>query len=197
MIHTLLHALGRRRSAVVVPLLGLSLMACGPDPFAPVARSENIDADVQVWALTGSPINYPTALLVAQRFAVRPDPSGSFDIGFDINPAGELVVLPVSRMISPLGGTRAVGFIVPTAAYADITEAPRDGWAVDSTIALNQGDVFLVRVVTQFCAFESSQDIYAKYRVDSILPAERRIRLTGRINPNCGFRSFADGIPEF
>ena len=39
--------------------------------------------------------------------------------------------------------------------------------------------------------------ISTKFRIDSILPAERRMRIAGRINPNCGFRSLQTGVPEF
>jgi hypothetical protein len=57
--------------------------------------------------------------------------------------------------------------------------------------------VFLVRVQTQYCQLEQSPEVYAKYIVDSIFPDERRIRLSGRVNPNCGFRSFLSGVPTF
>ena len=50
---------------------------------------------------------------------------------------------------------------------------------------------------TPLCQFDIRQDIYAKFFVDSVLPAERRVKLTARINPNCGFRSLLIGIPAF
>jgi hypothetical protein len=190
-------ALRRRRSVLATLVLSVALAACGPDPFAPRATSSNIDTTVEVWALTGSPINYPTALLVPQRFAVRPDPSATFDLGFDIDADGKLQVLPVSKVVTPLGGSRNIGFFKPTIGYDLVTEAPRSGWTFDETQTYEVGDVFVVAVTTQYCAFDVSNEVYAKYRVDSIFPAERRIRLSGRVNPNCGFRSFADGIPEF
>jgi hypothetical protein len=30
-----------------------------------------------------------------------------------------------------------------------------------------------------------------------VIPAERRFRLLGRVNPNCGYRSLNEGVPEF
>ncbi len=172
-------------------------MACGPDPFRPVARFVNLDTSVQAWALTGAPLNYPTVLVVYQNIVLRPDPSGSFDLGFDIDGDGRLQVIPVAKVMAPLSSARAVGFALPTAGYDAITEAPRDGWVFDETQTFDVGDVFVVRISTQSCAFDISQEIYAKFRVDSIFPAERRLRLSGRINRNCGFRSFADSIPKF
>ena len=197
-MHSPLRFLGARRPLLLATLaLAVGLAACGPDPFAPRARFSNADTIVEVWALTGAPLSYPTTLLVPQRFAVRPDASATFDLGFDIDADGNLVVLPVNAVVTPLGGTRRIGFIVPTTPYADIDAAPQIGWAFDSTITLAVGDVFLARVQTQYCAFEFNPEIYAKYQVDSIFPVERRIKLSGRVNPNCGFRSFADGIPTF
>jgi len=186
-----------RRAALLAALASAALVGCGPDPFAPVADGPTVDTNFQIWAMTGAPVPYPTGLAVPQRATVRLDPSGTFDLAFDITPSGLLQVLPVSKVVSPLGGARPIGVIVSPDLYANITSAPRNGWALDSIIELNVGQTFIVQVTTQFCQFEARQTIYGKFRVDSILPLERRARLSGRVNPNCGFRSFADGTPEF
>jgi hypothetical protein len=179
-----------------VAAVSVSAVACD-DPFAPIADSPNLDASIEVWALTGSPANYPTVHLVAQRLTVRPDAAASFDVGFDIDPDGRLIVLPVSKIVTATLGDRRVGIIRTDSIYNLITEAPRSGWIFDSTLTVNVGQVFLLRVQTQFCQNRSSPEVYAKYMVDSVIPAERRIRLSGRVNPNCGFRSFSSGIPKF
>ncbi len=186
-----------RRAALVVALAATALLGCGPDPFAPTPDGPNLDTSFQIWAITGSPVPYPTAFAVPQRATVRLEPSGTFDLAFDITPGGALQVLPVGKVISSLTGTRPIGIIVSGQPYAEILSAPRSGWAVDSIVELQAGQVFILQVTTQFCQFESRQVVYAKLRVDSIFPAERRARLSGRVNPNCGFRSFADGTPEF
>lgn len=183
--------------ALVGLLLAAGLAACGPDPFAPRAAFTTSDVSHEVWALTGAPINYPSAIVVAQRVALRLDAAGTFDFAFDINGADQVVMYPVGRVVTPLGTSRSVGVIRPTVPFAEVTEAPREGWLEDSVQTLDIGDAIIVRVQTQSCLFDFSPFIYAKYRVDSIFPAERRIRLSGRVNPNCGFRSFADGLPEF
>jgi hypothetical protein len=186
-----------RRAGLVVAVSAAALVACGPDPFAPQPDGPNLDTNFQIWAITGSPVPYPTAFAVPQRATVRLEPSGTFDIAFDITPSGDLQVLPVGRVISSLTGSRPIGIIVSSTPYSQIESAPRTGWAVDSIVNLQEGSVFVLQVTTQFCAGQTRQTIYGKFRVDSILPAERRARLSGRVNPNCGFRSFADGTPEF
>lgn len=186
-----------RRAGFVVALSAAGLVACGPDPFALRPDGPNLDTSFQIWALSGSPVPYPTAFAVAQRATVRLEPSGSFDIAFDITPSGALQVLPVSKVISALSGSRPIGVIVSSQPYGAVESAPRSGWAIDSIVDLPVGSVFLLQVTTLFCSGQARQVIYGKFRVDSILPAERRARISGRVNPNCGFRSFADGTPEF
>lgn len=186
-----------RAVSLAFALAVAGVLGCGPDPFAPVAREPNLDAAVEVWALTGAPTNFPTAYLVPQRFSVRPDAAGSFDLAFDIDADGRLVVLPVSLVVAALQGDRRIGLLRSNELYNLVTEAPRNGWVFDSALTVNVGQVFLVRVQTQFCQLEQSPEVYAKYIVDSIFPDERRIRLSGRVNPNCGFRSFLSGVPTF
>jgi hypothetical protein len=187
----------RRTLVLATAAAVVALVACD-DPFAPRADTPNLDATVEVWALTGAPASYPTVHLVPQRLTVRPDAAASFDLGFDIDPDGRLLVVPVSKVVTNTTlGDRRVGIIRTSEIYNTITEAPRDGWIFDSTLSVNVGQVFIVRVQTQFCAGQFQPEVYAKYHVDSVIVAERRIRLSGRVNPNCGFRSFLSGIPTF
>lgn len=189
----------RARLAVVALIwaIAASAAACGDDPFAPKAETEVVNTVFDVWALTGSPTNFPTVIFVPQRFAARPDAAGSFDLGFDIDGSGRVQVLPVARVITPLTSRRTVGITLPGTAYADIEAAPRNGWVYDSIVTVDTGQAFVVRVQTQYCALQLRQEVYAKYVVDSVFPADRRIRVRGRVNPNCGFRSFGDGVPTF
>lgn len=191
-IHRALRVAGLACALAIAGVLG-----CGPDPFAPVARDPNLNATVEIWAITGAPTNFPTVYLVPQRFAARPDAAGSFDLGFDIDEDGRLVVLPVTKIVASLQGDRRIGMMRSNETYNLITEAPRTGWVYDSTLTLNVGQVFIVRVQTQYCQLEQSPEVFAKYIVDSIIPEDRRIRLSGMVNPNCGFRSFLSGVPTF
>ncbi|MEX2182573.1 MAG: hypothetical protein WD771_11060 [Gemmatimonadaceae bacterium] len=182
------------RAAAALVVVGA--VAC-EDPFKPTAEFSTVETTFEIWALTGSPTAFPSVLLVPQRLVVRPDAAGSFDLGFDIDPSGRLLVLPVTKVVQALAGPRQIGIIRATDAYADITAAPTRGWVLDSTFTFDVGESFIVRVQTLFCSGTFFSEVYAKYQVDSIFPTERRIKLTGRVNPNCGFRSFATGVPTF
>ena len=189
----------RSRARRVVLLLALlaGVVAGCQDPFKLTARSANFDATFELWAVSGTPAAYPSGLLVPQGVVVRLDPSGNFDVAFDIDALGRLVVIPVSSAVAPVTGPRAIGFQRTAATYNSIIEAPKSGWTNDSLFVVAPGETFLVKVTTQYCQFDLRRETYAKFLVDSVLPAERRIKLVSRVNPNCGFRSLAAGIPLF
>lgn len=184
------------RTLVVLAPVVLAALACEAT-FEDRAQFANVDVPLETWAITGTPASFPTALLVPQHTVVRPDAAGSFDLAFDIDDDGRLHVIPVSKVVTALGGNRTIGLLRGTQPYSVIADAPRTGWLFDTTLVVNPGSSFLVKVQTLYCQFDFRQDIYAKVFVDSVIPAERRAKLSMRVNPNCGFRSFANGVPEY
>jgi hypothetical protein len=190
--------LGRRPALFAALALTLAAAGACEDPFNLEATSETDPLTIEVWAVNGSPDEYPSALVLPPPSTlVRPDANGNFDIAFDVDVDGKLLLIPMRLVVTPLLGARDVKFIESPATFDQVVAAPIDGWENDSTIALDPGDVVIVRVFANQCQLQLRQYIYAKLVVDSIIPAERRARLRGRLNPNCGFRSFLEGIPEF
>ncbi len=190
-------ALRGRPALLAAALAAILLASACEDPFELQASRVNVDVGLEGWALTGTAPSLPSVLIVPGYTMTRPDAAGSFDLGFDIDANGRLVVLPVGSVVAALAGTRAIDFLRPTEAYDAILEAPRSGYTSDSSLVLGVGDIFITRIASAFCQFDFRQEIYAKFRVDSIIPAERRFKVQALINPNCGFRSFQTGIPEF
>jgi hypothetical protein len=195
-----------RRPRALLAALALTLAVAGAceDPFKLEARFATQNMVFSVWSLNSSPDEYPTVLDIAVSFVngssaqlERPDAGGGFDIAFDVGDDGRLRVIPVRLAVTPLSGTHAVNFIETDALLDQIASAPAGGWDADSTIVLDEGDVFLVRVFAPTCQLQLRQHLYVKFVVDSIILAERRAKLRGKLNPNCGFRSFLEGIPEF
>lgn len=182
-------------ATLVVAALGLA--SCEAT-FEDGAQFSTRDVPIEVWAITGSPTSFPAGLLVAPPHGVVPlNVAGEFDLAFDIDADGRLLVLPVNKVVTALTGNRTIGLLRATEPYSVIPDAPRTGWLFDTTLVMNPGSAFLVKVQTLYCALDFRQDIYAKVYVDSVIPEERRAKLSMRVNPNCGFRSFANGIPEY
>lgn len=186
-----------RRSLVALAIAGVTGLGACDDPFAPRAQGANIDQSFELWALTGGPVSFPSAIIVPAASTSRLDPAGSFDLAFDIDSNGRALVYPVSSVVSPISGSREVQFLRGDGPYNTIVEAPRTGWTTDSVLVVNAGQSFLVKVTTLYCQYDIRQQVYAKFLVDSVIPAERRLKISGRINPNCGFRSLLSGLPEF
>lgn len=194
---TLLRSLARP-SRRLAALAGVALVvsAC-QDPFEVTASTPNLDRSFSVWAMSGTPASYPSAVYVADASAARLDDDGVFDLAFDLDAEGRVMVLPVSRVVSPVSGSRLVEFQRASGPFNTVVEAPRSGWKADSLLLVAEGQTFLVKVAQSYCAFDIRQEIFGKFVVDSIIPDERRIRISARVNPNCGFRSLLSGVPEF
>lgn len=187
-----------RRATRLLALLGLTGAVTGcDDPFQLQARLPNFDRGFEVWAITGSPATLPSALVVPTATVTRLDVSGSFDIAFDIDAEGRVVVLPVSRVVQPITGVRGVAVRRLSGVYNTILDVPNTGWVDDSVLVVAPGEAFGVRSTSLYCQFELRQQVYAKFYIESADPVTRKIVLLARINPNCGFRSLADGVPEF
>jgi hypothetical protein len=186
----------RFRHAAATLLVAVLATGC-EDPFEQTAQRSNFDSVITGWALSGSPLAYPSALYVPQLELSLIEPTGTFDLAFDIDETGRLVVLPMTRVVTPLSGNRSIGLMRGTQPYAAIVEAPQVGWQVDSALTVSQGGSFLARVQTRFCQFDVRQEIFAKFYVESVDAETRQFVLLARVNPNCGYRSLLTGIPEF
>jgi hypothetical protein len=84
--------------------------------------------------------------------------------------------------------------------FESVSEAPRTGYKIDSTVVASAGEVIVVEAVhnngsQDLCTFSLSPNVYAKISVDTIFVATRTIKFRLGLDPNCGFRSFAPGIP--
>jgi len=154
---------------------------------------------LSLWALSGTPPSYPSGLAIPTRQIVRVDGFASFDIAFDIDANGKTVVYPVKLVVATPGGSRAVGIQAIARSFEDVSAAPTSGYQKDSARVIGPGEVVVVESPHNgsgdICQFTISPNLYAKIAVDSVNLATRIIYLRMGLDPNCGFRSFADGIP--
>ena len=124
-------------------------------------------------------------------------------------PAAAPPVATPPRAVGPFGTT---GIIKDTTQlYESITQAPATGYDDSTVVTIKPGNVLLLQAfsVASGCTgqpISARQVIYAKMVVDSINtsaydpitnPQGNTIYLRMRVDPNCGFLSFADGIPTF
>jgi hypothetical protein len=174
------------------------LNACS-DPIRLRATLATSVDTLSVFALSGTPPSYPSGIAILARQAVRVDGFAGFDVAFDIDFAGNAVVYPVKLVVNTPGGSRPVGLQKLAGSFENVLEAPVTGYATDSSYALVPGETVVIQSAQNesgnLCQFALSPYVYAKVGVDSVSLASRTIYLKLGLDPNCGFRSFATGIP--
>jgi hypothetical protein len=178
--------------------VAVGLTACG-DPTSVQASFPTTVDSLSVFALSGTPPTYPSALAVLSRQVVRVDGFAAFDVAFDINAAGNAVVSPVKLVVVSPGGSRPVGLLRVPGTFETALEAPKTGYEADSSFILTAGEVVMIQSAHNtsgdLCQFAINPNIYAKITVDSLIVGTRSIFLRLGLDPNCGFRSFVAGSP--
>lgn len=184
--------------------LALALVACASiltacdDPNLLQAQLPTVTDVYDVFALTGTPAAYPSGINTYVRSTVRVDGNANFDVAFDIDGQGKVIVYPVQKVVTSLTSSRRVGLRRVTGTFESVDLAPSGTYA-DSALIAAPGEVIIVQSArngtNDACQFNISPFIYTKMTVDSISLASRAIRVQTVLDPNCGFRSFASGIP--
>ena len=176
----------------------VGLNACG-DPTNLEANLPTTVDTLSVFALSGTPPTYPSGISIVARQAVLVNGFASFDVAFDINASGNAVIYPVKLVVSSPGGSRPVGLIKVPGVFDEVLAAPKTGFGADSGIVMSPGEVVVVQSAHNtsgdLCVFAINPNIYAKFTVDSVNLSTRLLYFRMGLDPNCGFRSFATGIP--
>ena len=189
-----------RRPLAVAALSVLAAVGCR-DPFEIEAQFSTIEDVVTIYALSGTPLDLPAAVLVAPAAqAVRPGPDFVFDIAFDIDAAGAVRLLPVDVVARPgVVGGRTVGILlVDDMSYEEILRAPDRGYTYREAVTVTVGDVGILQANGHPSCLASffSTSVFAKFRVEAVDPVARTMRLRVRVDPNCGFRGLEEGTPS-
>src|SRR5215210_3865468 len=188
----------KARLALLATFSGVVVLSACGDPTNLRATIPTFVDTLSVFALTGTPPSYPSGLSIVGRQPVRVDGFGNFDVAFDIDASGNAVIYPV-KLIVAAGGSRPVGLLKVAAPFESVVEAPETGFDTDEPVVFAIGETVIIQSAhnasQDVCQFALSPYIYAKIAVDSINAGSRTLYLRMGLDPNCGFRSFATGIP--
>jgi hypothetical protein len=181
----------------------ITAASCG-DPFAVQAPFQTVTDSFAISALTRTPGSARALWRIGQFRRYRLDSIGSqFDLGFDLDATGRIVVYPARTITVPPPGTLAAPPIVALQAssttYADADRAPETGYITDTAVVVTRGQTVFVRSTSDVCLQQTTGGtlLYAKFVVDSVNPVTREFLVRTTIQPSCNFRSFATGIPTF
>lgn len=174
------------------------LNACG-DPTNIRAQLPTFVDTLSVWALSGTPPTYPSGISIPGRQVVTVNANAGFDVALDINSAGQPVIYPVRLVVSTPGGGRPVGLQKVAGTFETVEKAPSTGYETDSALVLTTGETVVMETPhnasQEVCQFAISPNLYGKITVDSVNLVSRILYFRLATDPNCGFRSFAVGIP--
>jgi hypothetical protein len=126
-----------------------------------------------------------------------PDGNLDFDLVFDIDNTGKVVLIPVSKIaICPLTRRCQVGLqIVTDSSFDQLTKARSKGYAYDTLVTVGTGVPVYIVAKAGACASDLySNDMYAKLVVDSVRTTDRSVFFRIVTDPNCGFRSLVPGV---
>lgn len=182
--------------ATISVVVGLN--ACGDPTNIKASLPTSVDS-LSVFALSGTPPSYPSGVSIVARQPVRVDGFASFDVALDIDENGNTVVYPVKLVVTSLGGSRPVGLQKLATSFDQVETAPQDGYKLDEPVVLAQGETVVIQsphnTTGDICQFAINPNLFAKIGIDSVNVASRTLYLRLGLDPNCGFRSFAEGIP--
>ncbi|HVT38761.1 MAG TPA: hypothetical protein VHE78_06945 [Gemmatimonadaceae bacterium] len=185
-----------QRLAIIALVLGAGFTGACSDPFKVKAQFDNADQPFFVHALTGAPLPFATALALPAKSVTRVDGTFAFDVAFDLNARGDILLLPVRVVGQSPGGSRQVGIFKPGGAYENIASAPVTGYVFDSVTVLRKGEAAVIQAQEAACALSLSPYMYARIVIDSVDLVGRAMYGRTTININCGFRSLKTGLPD-
>jgi hypothetical protein len=161
--------------------------------------TQNATQPFFVHALSGSPLATSNAITFPGRSVTRVDGTFNFDIAFDINAAGNVVLLSPELVGQNPGGNRLVGIQTGIGSYDNILEAPLTGYTVDSTTVVQRGQAVAVQAQEPICTTSNptAPYLYAKIVIDSVDIVNRGIYGRAMIGGDCGYRQLIAGFPAF
>lgn len=188
-----------RLATIALAIAVVTAAACGDFTGVPASLPTATDSGT-VYALNGAPLGAPTALHVYSGTLIPATADFVFDVAFELDStAGEIVVLPQRTIASGLATTHAVGLAVVADTFDAVGRVPSGiSFRQDTAMVLKRGQTMLVQVTDQsICGFSlTGSTMYAKLAVKSIDRPSRTMSIQYATDPNCGFRSFASGIPK-
>ena len=191
----------RRPTSKIVALAAAGLaifgVACSDFTGVPASLPTLTDSGT-VYALNGAPPGAPTALHVFSGTLLPATAAFVFDIAFDIDAAGHVLLIPQSVVATGLSSSHKVGLLRVSGSFDELTAAPKTGYVADTTLITNPGQVVAIQSSDpNACGISiTGSTLYGKVVVTAIDVVQKTLSVRFAVDPNCGFYSFAPGVPK-
>jgi hypothetical protein len=188
-----------RLAALAFVAVAVTGVACSDFTGVPASLNTITDSGT-VFGVNGAPLGAPSALHAFSGTLIPADANFVFDIAFDVGAAaGDVVVFPQRAIASGLATTHQVSLAVVPDSFEAVTEVPKGlTFRADTAMTIKRNQVLIAQVSdATACGFSlTGTTLYAKVVVTSINHDTRQMQVKYTVDPNCGFRSFASGIPK-
>jgi hypothetical protein len=182
-------------------LFSLATAVCAVVACQDVTQSIDPTTDVAedtltVFPLRGSPNAAPTAFDLFLIRTRRVGEGAFYDIAVDTT-TDAAIVYPSQLIDNQSANT---GILETPLSFDAIPAAPLDGYQDSLAVTMTVGETIVVRARNVCANAIPGRDVfYSKLQLLEFGSSDgfRTARFRIRSNPNCGFRSFADGLPEF
>lgn len=194
-----------RAAATRAAFLALLLLGCGTDTTLPPASSPITQQQINLFALTNTPVNTNSAYDMIQLLEVRVDQNTTFDFAFDLRFDSAYGIGKPGDTVAVLIPRGALGFVTdPGLIYLpgifnfdSLQVAPTGVYVKDKAVQIHEGDVLYAASRIQTCNFGFTLPHYAKLLIQKIDLAAFSTTIKVVVDPNCGYREINSGIPTF
>ena len=151
-----------------------------------------------VYAINGAPPGAPTALHVFSGTLLPATAAFVFDIAFDIDTAGHVVIIPQRAVATGLSSSHTVGLQRVATDFDSLSAAPKSGYRADTALVTTPNQVIAIQSSDpNACGISlTGSTLYAKVVVRAIDRVTKQLAVRFTVDPNCGFFSFAPGLPK-
>lgn len=187
-----------RIAGLVLATAVVAGVACGNFTGVPASLITATDSGT-VFALNGAPLGAPTAIHAASGQFVPADADFLFDVAFDLDANGGIHILPQRQVAAGLQATHTVSLATVPDSFEAVGAVPHGlTFRADTGMVIARNQVVIAQITdATACGFSlTGSTLFTKIVVKSINRVDRTLQVKFTVDPNCGFRSFAPGIPK-
>jgi hypothetical protein len=187
-----------RIAGLVVAAAAVAGVACGNFTGVPASLATITDTGT-VFAINGAPLGAPTAIHAFAGAFVPADADFLFDVAFDLDSLARIHILPQRQVAAGLQPTHTVSLATVPDSFDAVGAVPSGlTFHPDTGMIIARNQVVIAQVTdAQACGFSvTGTTLYAKIVVNAINRVDRTMSVKFTVDPNCGFRSFAPGVPK-
>jgi len=177
----------------------VALSACKDLTSVDAGFDNLVDSAGVFYTVNNSPAGTATAINLFTGNRYRADETFAYDIAFDMDSAHRVLIIPSKALATGLSNPYSVGLQKLTGvSFAQVTDAPKSGYVVDSVLAVTLGSVVVIESHdVARCGFSiKGTSYFSKMVITQVDTVNRKISTVLEVNRNCGFHSFALGKPK-